>query len=88
MPERCEDRDTCCFIKRELEAMSVVADAILRRYCESDRDRCARYMVKKMIMSGYAVPDDQTLENVGMLLTDLHPSDTDSAKEIIGIMVK
>ncbi len=88
MPERCENRDICCFIQRELDRMSVMADGILRRYCNSDKEGCARYMVKKMIMSGYTLPDDHSLDRVGMLLTDLHPSDTYSAKEMIGLMVK
>lgn len=88
MPARCENRDICCFIQRELEMKSVMADGILRRYCNSDREKCARYMVKKMILAGYSLPDDHSLDRVGMLLTDLHPSDTDSAMEMIGIMVK
>jgi hypothetical protein len=88
MPERCENRDICCFIQREMEIMPVMAESILRRYCNGGKEKCARYMVKTMIMSGYTLPDDHSLDRVGMLLTDLHPSDTYSAKEMIGIMVK
>jgi len=88
MPKSCENRDICCFIQRELESMSVMADGILRRYCNGSKEKCARYMVKRMILRGYTLPDDHALDRVGILLTDLHPSDTDSAKEMIGVMVK
>jgi len=88
MPGRCEDKAICCFIQREFELQSVMAHGISSRYCDSDKDKCARYMVKSMIMRGYTLPNEQELDSMGCLLIDLHPSDTDGAMELIGLMVK
>jgi len=88
MPGRCEDKAICCFIQREFEFQSVMAHGISSRYCDMDKEKCARYLVKSMIMRGYTLPDDHELDRIGGLLTDLHPSDTESAMELIGLMVK
>ena len=88
MSGACEDKAICCFIQREFGIQSVMAYGISNRYCDRDKDKCARYMVKSMIVRGYTLPDDFELDRVGNLLTDLHPSDTDSAMELIGLMVK
>lgn len=84
----CEKKDVCSFFLNEMGNKPSLARTMRGRYCESDKQSCARYMIKAMLLKGYYLPDDQILDKVGQHLVNLYPNDTKRAKEIIGMMVR
>jgi len=88
LPMRCENKDICCFVRKELAMVPLMSSGARRRFCKREKEGCARYMVRRMIMDGYTLPDEPAVDRIGGLLVDLHPGDTDSARELMGIMVR
>lgn len=84
---RCENSGICSFYDRSSGAASAEMLALVNSYCKSDKEHCAMYLVKKKVFEGYALPDDQNLDEVGRYLTDMAPTDHARARNIINRMV-
>ena len=83
----CENKDLCSFFQNEMGNKPSLVRTMKHRYCEKDKESCARYMIKSMLFKGYTLPDDHALDQVGRYLVNLYPNDVARAKEIIGMMV-
>ena len=66
----CEYFDNCAFIQRMITSDIVTADVIMQSYCNSDKFRCARFCLFR-IVSAEQVPDH------------IWPSDEVEAMEVI-----
>ena len=84
---RCENKDVCCYFQDTIKDDTILREDIMSIYCNSNKDKCARYKVKARIMKGYSLPDDYVLDEIGRLLSDLKPEDIATANSIISKMV-
>lgn len=66
----CPVRPECCFFAKRMALMPASAEIMIKRFCEDDYERCARYRVHQ-VLSSHGVPDD------------LYPRDTMRAKLLI-----
>lgn len=52
---RCEKLEKCPFFNEKMANMPSISAMLKKKYCEGDRDSCARYQVSK---AGKDVPAD------------------------------
>lgn len=84
---RCENRGICSFYDRSSGALSAETLAMLNAYCKSDKEHCARYLVKRKLFDGYTLPGDLNLDKVGRKLEKMIPTEHAMARKLIGRMV-
>lgn len=84
---RCESYGTCSFFQNEMGAMPSMIRRLATLYCNNDKERCARYMIKKKAMQGYTLPEGRRGEELEKILDGLYPNDLARAKEVISQMV-
>lgn len=77
----------CSFYEMRSGMLSAEKVAMLNAYCKSDKEHCARYLVKRKVIEGYFLPGDQKLDKVGKYLENMYPTDHSRARNIIGRMV-
>ena len=68
--EECEFITKCAFFSDRMKTLPTVAKMMKKRYCEGDKDECARYQLASTIGKNQ-VP------------SDLFPHQTDIANDII-----
>jgi hypothetical protein len=69
-----------------MDDMPSLVRAMRRRYCESDKEHCARYMIKQMLNRGYTLRDEEALAGFEGDLGNMYPNDLLKAKRIISQM--
>lgn len=84
---RCEISDFCSFFINETACLPSMVSAMKRRYCGFDKEHCARYMVKQWHDRGYALRDDDNMEELECNIRALYPNDHARAQMIISRMV-
>ena len=84
----CESSGECSFFKNEMGQMPSLVKVMKRRYCESDKERCARYMIKQKMHQGYTFTDDSVLDKIEADLGTMYPNDQEKATRIIEMMVQ
>jgi hypothetical protein len=60
---------------------------MLNAYCKSDKEHCARYLVKRKVFEGYTLPGDLNLDKVGRQLEKMAPTEHARARRLIDSMV-
>lgn len=85
--QSCENMDICCYIENVLEGRAAMRRKVMRQYCEGGKSQCARYMVKRKILEGYMLPEDECLDEVGRMLGTLRPTETAKARRMVARMV-
>lgn len=83
----CENKDICCYFSNVLMDSLSEREQLESKYCNANKHKCARYVIKKRVMQGYMLPDDHDLDRVGKLLSDLRPEDMGIANRIVNLMV-
>jgi hypothetical protein len=84
---RCENRGICSFYDRSSGVLSAETVAMLNAYCKSDKEHCARYLVKRKVFEGFTLPGDLNLDKVGRHLEKMAPTEHARARKIIDRMV-
>jgi len=91
---RCERTEVCSFFQNKMSGLPSVVNMMKQSYCEQDKDRCARYKLKKMIFMGYTLPEEDSLQSDGTfagslvtLVENLYPSDQEKLKRIMSRLV-
>lgn len=87
---RCENTGICSFYQDTARSkpMTRALMSMRDKYCKGDKQKCARYLLKKKIFQGYTLPDDHNLDEVGKILMDLRPDDHEHVRRIISLMVQ
>lgn len=83
----CESHKSCSFFMNELGAMPSLVKRLSALYCKNDKERCARYMIKKKVHEGYTLPEGPLGEELENKLQGLYPNDLARAREVISHMV-
>lgn len=84
----CDSKEACSFFNNQLGGMKSLISVMKKRYCEADRESCARYRIKSMLNKGYALPDEEALSSVERDLNSMYPNDLPKADKIISMMVQ
>ena len=91
---RCENTEYCSFFQNKMSGLPSVVNMMKQSYCEQDKDRCARYNLKRLIFKGYTLPDEDSLKSSGIfvgsleaLVENLYPSDQEKLKRIMSRLV-
>jgi len=79
----CESKDQCSFFTNEMDNTPSLVRVMRRRYCESDKEHCARYMIKQMLYKGYTLRDEKVLSELERDLSAMYPNDLYKAQSII-----
>ena len=82
---RCESSGSCSFFSNEMGDMPSLVRAMKQRYCEKDKEHCARYMIKQMINKGYTL-SERAVEKLAGELENLYPNDKEKARMIMDQM--
>lgn len=85
---RCGNTDICGYFQVRAGTDGQLKEQVMKKFCLSNREQCALYMVKSRIFSGYSLPEDHVLDEIGRLLGELNPDDRKGAERIIKRMVK
>lgn len=84
---RCENSGVCSFFQNNMGAMPSLVRRMKEMYCEKEKEHCARYMVKAMVLKGYTLPENADTERMENMLRTLFPNDMVKAREVINSMV-
>ena len=84
----CEKKDNCVFFAGTLKGMPSISNRLKKQYCMDDKDSCARYMVHKKLMNGFAPKDDSAMSFIDMEMKTMFPNETPKAEKIIALMVQ
>ena len=85
---RCESSGECSFFQNEMGQMPSLVKVMKRRYCDTDKERCARYMIKQKMQKGFTFSDDSVLDEVERDMGQMYPNDMEKATRIIEMMVQ
>ena len=92
---KCENTYFCSFFQNKMSGMPSVVNMMKQSFCENDKDRCARYMLREKMLKGYTLPEEDSLQsgatfvgNLETLIENLYPNDQEKLKRIIGHLVQ
>ena len=85
---RCESSGSCSFFTNEMGGMPSLVRVMKRQYCETDKEHCARNMVKQMLYQGYTLPDEAELRELENEISGMFPNAHTKARAIIDRMVR
>jgi len=82
----CESREHCSFFMNEMGNSPSLVRLMRRRYCDSDKEHCARYMIKSMLYKGYTPKDDGAVSALEHEVNRMYPNDLQKAHDIISLL--
>lgn len=86
--EACERKYFCNFLRYIHEATPSAAGRLQKEYCNTDKLRCARYLVHRKLLKGYCPLDEKQLKHIEMTMRSLSPGDIARARTIMDALCK
>jgi len=92
---KCEYVDNCSFFNEKMKGLPSVVTMMKEIFCEKDNQGCARYQLRKKILEGYTLPEDDTLHmgetfvgNLEAMIENLYPNDHEKLQRIMIHLIK
>lgn len=85
---KCPHFEKCPFFNNKMSGMPIIAKQLQDKYCNEEYVKCARFMINKMFIEGYAPKDEQSASEFEKEFDKLFPNNIDKAEKIIVQLVK
>jgi len=92
---RCEFFDSCSFFSEKMKGLPSIVSMMREIFCDTDNQGCARYKLRKKILEGYTLPEDNTLHlgdtfvgNLEAMIENLYPNDHEKLERILMHLIK
>jgi len=80
---KCEMSDMCSFFNNEIGNLPTLVRAMKRRYCQNDKEHCARYMVRQKVLRTQSLLDSDIHLELESDISSMYPNDHPKAQRIM-----
>jgi len=80
---RCEMSEMCSFFNNEIGNLPTLVRAMKRRYCQYDKEHCARYMVRQKLLKANSKGDTGELSAFERDISSMYPNDHPKAQRLM-----
>lgn len=84
--EACERASFCVYFANIMKAAPLRAVRVQKEYCDTDKLKCALYLVQLKLLRGYCPESEDHLQRIHNEMHSMFPNDISRARGILSIL--